>query len=395
MRKTIPFLILALSAFTACGDTNDNGDEEAAATQVSGKSDSLFDEIVFGSYENPDSEPGELASLELIRADKSELTEAHYEGLFTLTEHTRDGMKTAEGEFNVYRFRGENWIRFVKDDGKFATASEKFAWSVEGDVMRMETTVGTQFKLSLVEDAVVFDCGFGVEGSEFLPFDVSDPYGRTVAELMETISIENFETADRFMVEIVTNAANAEGLSIEEYLETFDDNEVGVYDLTWFTTAFEMVRGHQGDTEVGVIFDAGFGDPIAQISDGEIIGCNRDGECNADVRHSFPETTAPFHEEPLTTEIGFIDSSDKMTELMEAQLRIGLTQNFEELGDASAEELLEFTDDDGFTYYEGEKIQWVQWFGGDNEVGAFFEKDTLNLVGTVGDGDVSACIVAE
>ena len=400
MRRVLPILFVGVAA-TACGDdTNTDEAEEAAATEVGGKSDSLFAQIVFGQFENPSAETGEFVSMELTDVPRSELPAAHFEGRYTLSEMSADGERSSEGAFNVYRYDGTDWIRFVGDDSKPGTSQEKYAWSSEGDTMTFRTPKGASFTMQLVggTEPVVYECGYGVDGSDYLEYDVSDPYRQRPAEPIASVTADNLSTVSGSAADIATDAAATENMSLADYLATFDDGTLNVYDLTWFTSAYEMASGLRDGEEHGVIFSAGIRDePRALVIAGEIFDC-RNGECETETSDFFPPSSESFHQDALATELAFVDSADEMTEVIEGQMRVALleTSGWEDYSESSKEELLDSTDDGGFWYYEvGDLMHWLRWYGGDTEVGAFFEKGTTNLVGTVGDGNVSACTAAE
>lgn len=399
MRKTLTILLFGCLTTACGGETGDDGAEEAAATAVSGKSDSLAELIVFGKFQNASPKSGTFASLELIEVAKSELPAAHYEGRYVLEETRGDGAQRSEGAFNVYRYAGTDWIRFEDDErGTRATSSEKYAWSVEDDMMRLEGVDGVTFTMALSNEIPRFDCEWGVEDSEFLPFDATDPYSGTSAFLMGRVESGTMASAPGYVLDVLDGAANLEGVTREEYIASFDDELVEVYEVGWYSVSYEMVRGWRGDTEVGVIFDYGFYEvPRALISDGDIMGCNRNGECDWNTPASFPDTTQALHAEPLAVEIDFIDEAGKLTALMEQQFRVAMTNDWRgDVSGYSAQELLEETDGGGFHYFEvGDNVEWFKWYGGDNEVGAFFERGTTNLVGLVGDGEIRACLPAD
>jgi hypothetical protein len=68
--------ILLLGLAIACGTTTVLEDESLAENTATGKEDSLFQELVFGSYANADATNSEIVSLELIDTEVDELPRA-------------------------------------------------------------------------------------------------------------------------------------------------------------------------------------------------------------------------------------------------------------------------------------------------------------------------------
>lgn len=132
------------------------------------------------------------------------------------------------------------------------------------------------------------------------------------------------------------------------------------------------------------------------MSDGDIAGC-RDDECSFRIEHSFPNASSDLLGEPLATLEDTYDASNPPTGLELEQIRVLLVHETyfsqEEVASASLEDLFDASDDNDFAFYAvGEAATWIQFYGGDNEVGGFFEAGTTNLVGVVGDGEISACM---
>lgn len=391
--------ILLLGLAIACGTTVAPQDESLAENTATGKEDSLFQELVFGSYANADATPGEIVSLELIDTEVDDLPGAHYEGRYTLTELDRDGAeRSTSGFFNVYRYAGERWVRFLDEaSGEYETIHAKYSWSYAGDSLSIQGVGGpSTYTLDpAVGTQVTYACDYGVEDSDFLPFEVTDPYGQTAAELVGELTLANLASADSYLVTVAGYAAAHEGISLEEYLGNMDDESVEIYELSWFSTGYEWVRGYQGDTEVGYIFDAGFAGPVAEVGDGDILGCDND-ECSYDIPTDFP-STRDLVGPPLATLYETLTAPSDFSEIQEQQLRVMFAADGVSTGGETLAELIDFADGGEFEYYDvGEdvEVEWIRYYAGDTEVGGFFEAGTTNLVGLVGDGEISACVPA-
>lgn len=389
--------ILLLGLAIACGTTEAPADESLAENTATGKEDSLFQELVFGSYANMALD-GEIVSLQLIDTDVDDLPGAHYEGRYNLTERGYDGtVRSSSGFFNVYRYAGERWVRFLDEaSGEFETLHAKYSWSYEGDSLLIQGLSGAGYTLEPANGTEVsYACEYGVDDSEYLPFEVTDPYHQTPAELVGELTLSNLASADSYLVEVAGYAAAHEGVSLEEYLGDMDEESVQIYELTWFSSAYEWVRGYQGDTEVGYIFDAGFAGPIAEVGDGDFLGCDND-ECSYSIPSDFPSTRdllAP----PLAELYETLTEPSDLSEIQEQQLRTMFAVDGVSTGTETLAELFEYADGGEFFYYdvgEDADVEWIRYYAGDTEVGAFFEAGTANLVGLVGDGEISACVPA-
>ena len=150
MKKTLCVLVVA--SLAACGSEapEETSDEYAAETAVTGKDDALFDQIIFGEFVNPMPEPGTFTTLQLTEVLRSELPAPHFEGRYSLTEDLGGGeTRTSEGAFNVFRFDGEDWIRFQDDDGSQGSSEDKYSWSAdEGSLIFQGVSSGTKLENS-------------------------------------------------------------------------------------------------------------------------------------------------------------------------------------------------------------------------------------------------------
>lgn len=390
--------ILLLGLAIACGTTEAPQDESLAENTATGKEDSLFQELVFGNYANIAANPGEIVSLEIIDTPVDDLPGAHYEGRYNLTELSRDGAtRTTSGFFNVYRYAGQRWVRFLDEaSDEYETVHAKYSWSYVGESLRVEGVDGpNSFLLDpAAPTQVTYACNYGVDDSEFLPFAATDPYHQTAAELLGELTLADASSSSD-LARIAGQAATHEGVTLEEYLGTMDDESVEIYELTWFSVGYEWVRGYRGDTEVGYIFDAGFAGPVAEVGDGDFLGCN-DEECSYSIPTDFANSTADLLAPALATLVDTLAAPGDFSELQEQQLRVMFVADGISTGLETLAELIDYADEGEFEYYTvGENVQWIRYYAGDTQVGGFFEADTTNLVGVVGDGEISACVPAE
>lgn len=176
--------------------------------------------------------------------------------------------------------------------------------------------------------------------------------------------------------------------------------------------AYQWVELGLGDTEVGVVFEAGTLAPVARIGDGDLEGCTVTGP--RDDGQQDPPTATPQFEcsfsqawlietsnelEPFMGSERTVTDASELSELEAQQIWIAAVQEtFAEDGDDFD---IVFDAVDQGEYFlidldvDGEKFDWIQWFAGDTEVGAIYDAGTTNLVSVVGDGDIRGCVPAE
>lgn len=176
---------------------------------------------------------------------------------------------------------------------------------------------------------------------------------------------------------------------------------------------FTWIRFYAGDTQAGVVFNTGTAELVAEISDGDILGC-------VDVPAPTPE--APDEEtpdEPLAPsscdskgQFPFADRSSSvlrraatptieltpdsaLSASHEALIRLATT--FLEMTDADDElsAVWEASDDETFELFrvaQGEaQFDWIRFYAGDTEIGVVFDADSTRIVGRVDDGWVVGC----
>ncbi|MEM9864599.1 MAG: hypothetical protein AAF938_23565 [Myxococcota bacterium] len=408
MSKFMKIATLLMTALAvACGDASVKG----AETDV--PEDGKFDRF-FAPTEHGDAEPGVtyVATFSPDTRFHAWDLDLGSDASVTLSTGSETGeeldtvmyvyRRNDDGTFGRYLHRaddpnpGDLWAGFdalALEAGSYRFLVKAYSSDTEGDFT---------FTLTCPDGcgaapATTFECRFGVDGSPFLQYDVTDPYRDTPAQLLGELTADNIADADSELIRISGQAARRDGwATIEEYLDNVDEGTLEIYELSWFSTAYEWVRGFSGGNEFGYIYDYGFDGPVAEVSDGDIAGC-RDDECSFRIEHSFPNASSDLLGEPLATLEDTYDASNPPTGLELEQIRVLLVHETyfsqEEVASASLEDLFDASDDNDFAFYAvGEAATWIQFYGGDNEVGGFFEAGTTNLVGVVGDGEISACM---
>ena len=385
---------LSVAFALACGNSA-TGSEADAEIEVVGKEDSYRAELVLGEFRNAAGAPrtGEFESLVLTEVDVSELPAVHFEGAFELVEQTESGQRTSTGHFNVYRYAGENWIRFLDsaaDD--YVTEHEKYSWTVnDGQLVLQGHHASDAFVMAPVDaPTTTYVC----DDYDTNPFgvDVSDALRSTPAELLLEVTAANLADASDFYGQLGAVATKLELGTIEELLDAVDENVLYVYDVSYGQVAYEWVRFYQGDTEVGYLFDAGFDEPIAEVSDGDIFGCRAD-VCDYSYRSPVSEDSATLLADPVATLVTTLESGASIASSTEAQLRAGIGLLYgEDTADDTIDELLDFADEGTIWVYDIEGgYDWLSFYAGDTEVGVMFEAGTTVPVATVGDTEITGC----
>ncbi|MEM7606717.1 MAG: hypothetical protein AAF411_15280 [Myxococcota bacterium] len=306
--------------------------------------------------------------------------------------------RNEDGSFGSYIHRGDDGVAsyLARLDGLHLEAgSYRFLIKAYDHDTRGEFAFG----IACVDgcaDAPNYTCSFGVEESA-LPYDYTDGYRATPAELLGRLTSANWEENESSeLVVLAEQAAEHEGYgSVGAYLGTVDEGALEIYSLTWASTEYEWIRAYRGDTEFGYLYEAGYAETVAEISDGAIMGCE-DGECSSAVEHIFPGTSDALLGEAAAFHVVTLSRNEAPNELQLDQIRVMLTQiGFFSCADAQVagfNELRDVSDEGSFEYYNaGTDFDWIAFYAGDTEVGAFFNHGTTELIGTVGDGEVSAC----
>jgi hypothetical protein len=150
MKRAIGILVAALS-LAGCDGAGVSGEDEAAAELTGdGKADEFG--IAMGSYENAQPAVGTISTLVLGPAAEGEELPSYFEGHYQLTELRADGTHDASGPFNVYRYAGQTWIRFLVDASEgFGTTYEKYSVAQQdGGLVLQGHGADTQFTLAPV-----------------------------------------------------------------------------------------------------------------------------------------------------------------------------------------------------------------------------------------------------
>jgi hypothetical protein len=188
-----------------------------------------------------------------------------------------------------------------------------------------------------------------------------------------------FDAADEGLIELIE-------------LEVDEGGELEVYD--W-------VRFFAGDNEVGVVFDHETRTVVAEISDGDVLGCVQAPPdafvCTFDGDFAGGETSEDL-EFFLVGGLEFTaDEADQLSASQLAQLAAAATQagvdvSLFEHADEGTVELLEVEIETPEVFIAAD---WIRYFAGDTEVGYVFEQGTTNLIAEVSDGDVRTCTAQE
>ncbi|MBT8491946.1 MAG: hypothetical protein KJO07_02705 [Deltaproteobacteria bacterium] len=224
-----------------------------------------------------------------------------------------------------------------------------------------------------------------VAGREVSVADVDDLTATEVKQLIAAgVQLEFFESDAT--LEDAFDAAD-EGLIEIIELEVDDGGELVAYD--W-------IRYFAGDNEVGVVFDDDTRTVVAEISDGDVLGCVQVPPaafvCSFDEEFVGGESSEDL-EFFLVGGLEFT-AADQLTPRQLDQLAVVAEQA--EIGTSlfehADEGTVEFLDLEVETVNVFVAADWIRYFAGDTEVGYVFEIGTTNLIAEVSDGDVLSCV---
>jgi len=169
----------------------------------------------------------------------------------------------------------------------------------------------------------------------------------------------------------------------------------------------DWVQFYAGDTEVGVVYERGTLNLVAEVGDGDIRACS--------PKEPIPAISCTFDTPIFGVEESSVlqDSvTSSMTVNLNDALSVGLSQTVRDQIRRAAEHLRGFdfsasvfdlysrsyTDDEEYIYNTvvvDSKVEfsgdWVKFYAGGNEVGVVFESGTTTIVAEVSDGDLMEC----
>ena len=157
----------------------------------------------------------------------------------------------------------------------------------------------------------------------------------------------------------------------------------------------DWIRFYAGDTEVGVVFHGGTSLIVAEVSDGDVLGCGveRPQEVSCSYTHDW-EFLSSDNLEAAATNAVVLTPSSSLTALQRDQLRNAATHlTFMSYGDDFSK-VWDASDDESFELIRveaEEDYDWVRFYAGDTEVGVVFVSDTASITGEISDGDVLYC----
>lgn len=202
------------------------------------------------------------------------------------------------------------------------------------------------------------------------------------------------------------------GATIEAAFDGVDDNTMFLHAVTLEGQSFEWVQFFLGDTEVGVVFNPATVTIVAEIGDGDVMGCSTAG-----AEPGNPDEPAPCEESAAATTCHWdttwhTDSSDGLNDAIIDSVEVDANSDMDTLTQAQViaaalqlqsisatdgiDAALEATDDAMWTVYsvgfDDTRYTWLEGFMGDTEVGVVFAEGTTEIVAEIGDGDVMGCL---
>ena len=160
---------------------------------------------------------------------------------------------------------------------------------------------------------------------------------------------------------------------------------------------YDWIKCYAGDTEVGAIFKYDTTTMVAEVGDGDFMGCqNEEPGCSWDKVWEVTSDSEHLETLVVSSKEVTIDEIDQLTETESKQIWDAIQAIDGSLGDADFDVVFEIPDEGLFEVKiveadSGERFDWVRFYLGDTEVGVVFKHETVTMVAEIGDGDVFGC----
>jgi len=176
----------------------------------------------------------------------------------------------------------------------------------------------------------------------------------------------------------------------------WDASDEGTFEFRFMAQA-DWIRFYAGDTETGVVFEAGTTNIVAEVSDGDILGCGTGAQVPTEITCSYTHSwefgmSSDMLNNAASTTV--LTPTSELTSLQQDQLRttatflefIGQGDDFSAVWNASDDRSFDLIAVDGQEDYD-----WVRFYAGDTETGVVFKTQSTTIVAQVSDGDVLFC----
>lgn len=426
--------LVGLSLFAACSTDKT---VDAPATTVGPHGGKADEATVECSYETPwlasdswDLRDAAGDTTKITEADISDLSDTVTGQIFAAAVHLQavghsDAFEVVFDEVDggeVYLATVEldgtsfDWIRFYLGDTEVGTVMEVGTTHIVAEISDGSILACVAPAATVVECS--YDTGWLVDSTRDLKRLVTESSKINAGNLQDTDEL----AINQILIAAVQTDAIEQGASIEDALSATDDGEFERLHVST-SAEFDWIRYYAGDTEVGLVFDAGSTDVVAMVSDGEVMGCkdvavvptNNGDANNGDTNNGDANNTQTPDKAECSYDLSWdnFDSSrdmrrvaseivdvtsanaDSVDPLRLAQV-LATAQQTEAIGpDDGIAEALDATDDDTFEILLVESVSdydWVRYYAGDTEVGVVFEADSTNIVAEISDGGVLGCM---
>lgn len=287
--KHLKILIFTIALF-GCGSSSD---PETASNneQEQGKGDVFETEITecevgspWGAETTPELDSFIQSQATFTEADIEDLDEVTANQLFDAVVHLGFLEETErfdllffaddEGELQLLEIVIDDvafdWVRFFAGDTEVGVIFDDGTSDVvveisDGDLLTCETRPGP---LMTDEPICSFDESWRAETSGELLDSV------TSVEEMDVLDATLSRHKNQIIRAMVHLELIEENGDIFDALDAVDEERVTVHELEFADgERFDWIQAFAGDTEVGVVFDREGTLPIAEISDGDVLGC--------------------------------------------------------------------------------------------------------------------------
>jgi len=200
--------------------------------------------------------------------------------------------------------------------------------------------------------------------------------------------------------------------TLDEAFESVDENTFYMNEVTIGRARFDWIKAYAGDTQIGVVFEAGTTKIVGEISDGDVLTCEpapapevpTPGEyaCDWDTAHPFGSDVSSTEDLDGRAHHIATHSTDQRGAIGDLTLRQFFITNAVVNGlpeGAGFDDAFELADEGSFSvrgiYHERVSYTWIHFYSGDTEVGAIFRRGTEEVVAEIGDGDLLGCVATE
>ena len=245
-------------------------------------------------------------------------------------------------------------------------------------------------------------------------WDIPSTVGESSEELVEqTVGSLTYSSDDIGEIPVIDarqifEAVRALGFGVEDedfdvVFDVADEETIDLHEVEVANERYDWVSFYAGDTEVGAVFRQNTVEMVAQVSDGDLMGCApaepepepTEVTCHWDTPSPVGDDSEALEELADNERTITMDDMDSLSELESRQIFEAALHLEFLVGDEDFDVVFEVADEGEYflsdVVVDGASFDWVTLYAGDTEVGVIFAADTTRIVAEVGDGDIMGC----